>query len=110
MSTSPSLPSVLTDRPIARPSTGPVGVSAGIAEGILSAVPTPGTILVVDSLTPDLANHPNLFGVIASRGGILSHYAIIARELGIPVIVRVDAMRLPIGSRVRMDGTTGEVR
>ena len=107
---SPVLPTLLTDRPVAAASSGPLGVSAGVAEGILSTVPTPGTILVVDSLTPDLANHSNLLGVIASRGGILSHYAIIARELGIPVIVRADAMRLPIGSRVRMDGTTGEVR
>lgn len=106
----PILPDILTDRPIAVASSDPLGVSAGIAEGILSNIPIPGTILVVDSLTPDLANHPNLLGVIASRGGILSHYAIIARELGIPVIVRADAMRLPIGSLVRMDGTTGEVR
>lgn len=104
------LPTILTDRPLRLPSSGPIGISSGIAEGILSTVPVPGTILVIDSLTPDLANHPGLLGVIAFRGGILSHYAIIARELGIPVIVRADAMRLPIGSRVRMDGATGEVR
>lgn len=51
-------------------------------------------------------------GLIIERGSILSHTAIIGRELGIPTIVGVkDATRhIPDGSMLHMNGETGEIR
>lgn len=54
---------------------------------------------------------PLLGAIVTDRGGQLCHAAIVAREFGIPAVVGTkDATRLiPDGSRVRVDGTTGEV-
>ncbi len=50
-------------------------------------------------------------GVISQKGSILSHTAIISREIGIPSIVGVaDVMtRINTGDIVRMDGSSGRV-
>ncbi|MDD5058878.1 MAG: PEP/pyruvate-binding domain-containing protein [Sideroxydans sp.] len=50
-------------------------------------------------------------GLVVERGGMLSHGAIIARELGIPAVVGVrDATRrIASGSRVAIDGGRGVV-
>ncbi len=50
-------------------------------------------------------------GLVVERGGMLSHGAIIARELGIPAVVGVkDATRrITSGSRVSVDGGRGVV-
>ena len=50
-------------------------------------------------------------GLIVERGSLLTHTAIIGRELGIPTIVGVaNACRLiSTGSRIRMDGATGHI-
>ena len=55
---------------------------------------------------------PLLGAIVTDRGGQLSHAAIVAREYGIPGVVGTrEATRLiPDGARVRVDGTTGEVR
>ena len=55
---------------------------------------------------------PLLGAIVTDRGGQLSHAAIVAREYGIPGIVGTrDATRvIPDGARIRVDGTTGEVR
>lgn len=55
---------------------------------------------------------PLLGAVVTDRGGQLSHAAIVAREYGIPGVVGTrEATRvIPDGARVRVDGTTGEVR
>jgi rifampicin phosphotransferase len=55
---------------------------------------------------------PLLGAIVTDRGGQLSHAAIVAREYGIPGIVGTrDGTRvIPDGARVRVDGTTGEVR
>jgi len=51
-------------------------------------------------------------GLIVERGSVLSHTAIIGRELGIPTIVGVkDATtRIPEGSMLHMNGETGEIQ
>jgi len=51
-------------------------------------------------------------GIVTERGSILSHTAIIGRELGIPTIVGVkNATRLiPDGARLQIDGGTGEIQ
>jgi rifampicin phosphotransferase len=55
---------------------------------------------------------PLLGAIVTDRGGQLSHAAIVAREYGIPGVVGTrEATRLiRDGGRVRVDGTTGEVR
>jgi pyruvate,water dikinase len=48
--------------------------------------------------------------VVTTGGGVLSHAAIIARELGIPAITDVaSAMRLPDGALVDVDGAAGTI-
>ncbi len=55
---------------------------------------------------------PLLGAIVTDRGGQLCHAAIVAREYGIPGIVGTrDATRvIRDGARVRVDGSTGEVR
>ncbi|MFM7140706.1 MAG: PEP-utilizing enzyme, partial [Alphaproteobacteria bacterium] len=49
--------------------------------------------------------------IVLEMGGLLSHGAIVARELGIPAVVDVaGATRmLRTGDLVTVDGTTGEI-
>ena len=92
--------------------------SAGRAAGIVcqdaTAVPSDGTaVLVTDTLDPRLASVlPSLAGLVAETGSALSHLAILAREVKVPAVVAVpDARaRYPVGSRVLVDGSTGEVQ
>lgn len=104
-------PSVLTDTPFAMPSEGPLGVSGGKGRGEITRIPTPGGILVVSALTPDIAEHASMLeGVIADHGGLLSHFAIIAREMKLPVIVNYPIYTLKEGQEVEINGSTGEVK
>jgi pyruvate,water dikinase len=50
--------------------------------------------------------------LLIERGSILSHSAIVAREMGIPTIVGIAGLvgTLKTGQRVTMDGGTGTVR
>ncbi len=49
--------------------------------------------------------------VISESGGMLSHSSIVAREFGIPAVVSVkDAMSIPEGSIIVVDGYSGQVR
>lgn len=50
--------------------------------------------------------------IIVSRGGVLSHCAIVAREMGIPVVSRVTncTNRIKDGSHVWVDGTNGHIK
>lgn len=72
-----------------------------------------GDILVAEMTDPGwvfLMMQAN--GLIVERGSVLSHTAIIGRELGIPTIVGAkDATRrIPEGSILHMNGETGEIR
>ena len=51
-------------------------------------------------------------GVISEKGSLLSHTAIISRELGIPAVVGIDNLlsTLKNGDTVRLDGSSGIVR
>lgn len=95
---------------------GGTGASAGRAEGVVhdgEGVPEQGRVLVVATLDPDLATLlPRLGALVSETGSVLSHLAIMAREYGVPTVVGVpDALtRFPAGSRVSVDGTTGEVK
>ena len=50
-------------------------------------------------------------GVISEKGSLLSHTAIISRELKIPSVVGVEALMdtIKTGDIVRMNGSTGEI-
>ena len=50
-------------------------------------------------------------GVISEKGSLLSHTAIISRELGIPSIVGIKDLMLTVrnGDLIRMDGDTGKI-
>lgn len=92
------------------------GVGAGGGRGVgpvhVGDHPPAGSVLVVRHLEPSLAGVlPHLAGIVAETGSVLSHLAILAREMGVPVVVAVpDALtRFPAGSTVTVDGATGEV-
>lgn len=105
------LPTVITDQRLPIAPIKSVGVSSGIATGPLVDAPTKGGILVVPSLTPALVQCiPILAGVIADHGSIMSHFAIVAREMGLPVVVKYPIKTLLMGANVTIDGGAGTVR
>ena len=95
---------------------GGTGAGGGRGSGVVhggGGPPEPGAVLVVRTLDPNLAPVlPRLGGLVAETGSILSHLAILARELGVPAVVGVDdaVARFPAGTTVTVDGTTGAVR
>ncbi|MEE8253103.1 MAG: PEP/pyruvate-binding domain-containing protein [Hyphomicrobium sp.] len=73
----------------------------------------PGVILVADRTDPGwIMLFPSAAGLLVERGSLLSHSAIVARELGIPSIVSISGLMtwLHDGDKVEMDGSTGQVR
>lgn len=74
--------------------------------------PSHGDVLVARTLDPGLAPLlAGLGGLVAETGSVLSHLAILARELGVPTVVGVAGAldRFPPGTVVVVDGTAGEV-
>jgi phosphohistidine swiveling domain-containing protein len=94
---------------------------AGQASGIVQIV-TPGdaavdfpkgAVLVSEMTTPDLVPiMQKAVAIVTDNGGILSHAAIVARELKKPCIVGTGNATIVLknGDRVTVDTTTGEVR
>lgn len=71
-----------------------------------------GDVLVAPFTSPALTIVLPLLGaIVTDRGGALSHAAIVTREYGIPGVVgtRDATKRIEDGSRVRVDGDSGEV-
>lgn len=71
-----------------------------------------GEILVASRTDPGWVTfYPSVSGLLIERGSILSHSAIVAREMGIPTIVGLTNItkRLKDGDVVEMDGATGLV-
>jgi len=72
----------------------------------------PGRILVASSIAPDwLPLLKQAVGIVTERGGMTSHGAIVARELGIPAVVNVaDVTKLiQTGESLVVDGDRGEI-
>lgn len=70
-------------------------------------------VLVVRTLDPALAPLlPGLTGLVAQTGSPLSHLAVLAREFRLPAVVgAADAVRrFPVGARLTVDGTAGDVQ
>jgi pyruvate, water dikinase len=71
-----------------------------------------GVILIAPVITPDcLSLLQDVAGIITEQGGLTSHGAILARELGIPAIVSATGATtlLQAGEKLLMDGDKGEV-
>lgn len=96
------------------------GGSAGIVEGVVRVLNDPAEGVAFQSgeiLVAHITNvgwtplFPRAAAVVTDVGAVLSHAAIVARELGIPAVVGTgDAtVRLKTGDRVRVDGLAGTV-
>jgi len=94
--------------------------SRGVYEGPARLVAGPsefdrivkGDVLVTQSTTEAFnILLPLLGAIVTDSGGLLSHSAIVAREYGIPGVVgtRDATGRIEDGTRVRVNGDTGEV-
>jgi rifampicin phosphotransferase len=71
-----------------------------------------GDILVTTSTDPGwVMLFPSASGIIVERGSLLSHSAIVSREMGKPCIVGVTGLlkRLKTGNLIEMDGSTGYI-
>ncbi len=72
-----------------------------------------GDILVTTSTDPGWVTlFPTAGAIIVERGSMLSHSAIVSREMGIPCIVSVTGLlrTLKTGDEIQMDGATGEIQ
>ncbi len=72
-----------------------------------------GSILVTSSTDPGWVTlFPSASAIIVERGSLLSHSAIVSREMGIPCIVGVTGLlrTLKTGDIVEMDGSTGVIK
>lgn len=93
---------------------GSPGRAQGPATRLGEAPSAPGAVLICPALDAGsvtaLLEDPA--AIVAATGGTLSHTAIVARELGIPAVVRVTgAMTLfSPGQYLDVDGTAGTVR
>jgi pyruvate,water dikinase len=72
-----------------------------------------GEILVAERTDPGwVMLFPAASGLLVERGSLLSHSAIVARELGLPAVIAVPGLTawLRTGDEVELDGRTGVVR
>ena len=77
-----------------------------------SAVDLPGCILVAERTDPGWTLlFPLAEGLLVQRGSLLSHSAIVAREMGLPCVVGIPGLldTLADGEWVEMDGASGRV-
>lgn len=73
----------------------------------------PGDIIICPSSNPSWVPVFTIAGgLVAERGGVLSHAAVVAREFGLPAVVGVwNAMETILdGRQVEIDGTSGVIR
>lgn len=78
------------------------------AEGLM------GDILVTERTDPGwVPLYPSCSGLLIERGSLLSHSAVVARELGLPTIIGINGglmKKLKTGDRVRLDASTGIIQ
>jgi rifampicin phosphotransferase len=97
-----------------------LGCCPGIVRGAACVVHDPrharltaGCILVADHTDPGwILLFPSASGLLVERGSLLSHSAIVARELGIPAVISIPGLLdwLQDGDEVELDGAAGVVR
>lgn len=77
-----------------------------------SSVRLSGEIMVARQTDPGwVVLFPSISGLIVEKGSMLSHSAIVAREMGIPAVVGVKnaTKLLTTGDKVRLDGAEGTI-
>lgn len=83
-------------------------------------VPAPGvpaldepSVIVAEDLAPAetaVLDRGLVLAIVTRAGGRTSHTAILAAQMGIPAVVQLkDATDIPVGTRVAVDGDSGEV-
>nr|BFD68282.1 phosphoenolpyruvate synthase [Bdellovibrio sp. HAGR004] len=92
----------------------------GVLEGVVKVIINPsdnlelnGEILVTARTDPGwVPLYPSISGLLVERGSLLSHSAIVAREMGIPAIVSIPGLtkKLKTGMRVRIDAKAGTIK
>lgn len=90
-------------------------LSWGMAEGVALVVDHPdqvgdqsGYVLVCPSTDPAYtAAMSRACALVVETGGVLSHGAIVARELGLPALANVPIGLIRTGQRLRVDGQQG---
>lgn len=97
-----------------------IGCCAGRVRGKVRVVKSPyevnnlnGDILVTSSTDPGWVTlFPTASAILVERGSLLSHSAIVSREMGKPCIVGITGLLtiLKTGDLVEMDGSTGEIK
>lgn len=97
-----------------------IGCCPGVVRGIARVVRDPhearlsaGEILIARSTDPGwILLFPAASAVLVERGSLLSHSAIVARELRIPTVVSIDGLLdwVQDGEWLEVDGGTGHVR
>lgn len=96
-----------------------IGCCPGIVKAPVRVVRDPkeisalnNEILVTSSTDPGwITLFPSSLGILVERGSLLSHSAIVSREMGIPCIVSITDLleKLKTGDIVEMNGSTGSV-
>lgn len=97
-----------------------IGCCPGRVQGKVRVVKDPNEIsslnndiLVTSNTDPGWVTlFPTASAIIVERGSLLSHSAIVSREMGIPCIVSVTGLlrTLKTGDEIIMDGSTGEIQ
>jgi pyruvate,water dikinase len=97
-----------------------IGCCPGIVRGPVRVIRDPrgaeiqhGEILVAERTDPGwIMLFPSAAGVLVERGSLLSHSAIVAREMGIPAVVSIPGLMQSLvdGQWVEMDGSLGTIR
>jgi len=96
-----------------------IGCCAGIVRGPIRIIREPrranvasGEIIVAERTDPGwVMIFPAALGLLVEHGSLLSHSAIVAREMGLPAVVSLAGLTawLTDGDWVEMDGSTGVV-
>jgi pyruvate, water dikinase len=78
--------------------------------GVSVTIPS-GVILVASVVTPQMVQLHQAAGIVTEQGGMTSHAAILARELGIPAVVGVERATQVIrtGDALALDGDLGQI-
>jgi pyruvate,water dikinase len=93
--------------------------SPGEIEGIAKIVLSPqdanlnGEIMITKRTDPGwVPLFPSVSGIVIERGSVLSHSAVVAREMGIPTIVGLRGITNKINTKdkIQMNGATGILR
>jgi rifampicin phosphotransferase len=92
----------------------------GKIQGIVKVIINPtdnlelnGEILVTARTDPGwVPLYPSISGLLVERGSLLSHSAIVAREMGIPAIVSIPGLlkKIKTGQRIEFDGQKGTIK